>query len=138
MAILLIVNVMVIYAQYRFQNDPFSSEVNRYHSSAREWTIRHICILFLDVYMIKQMLMHEVVIALVIFTVQSFVFIQIDRSHLRKSPDPLFHTILPASHMYRSVWNLLPVPVHNPVSWSPVQTKYSLLFCSYHCSLLLQ
>jgi len=37
MAILLIVNVMVIYAQYRFQNDPFSSEVNRYHSSAREW-----------------------------------------------------------------------------------------------------
>ena len=37
MVILLIVNVMVIYAQYRFQNDPFSSEVNRYHSSAREW-----------------------------------------------------------------------------------------------------
>ncbi|MCQ4781911.1 hypothetical protein [Anaerostipes hadrus] len=31
MVILLIVNVMVIYAQYRFQNDPFSSEVNRYH-----------------------------------------------------------------------------------------------------------
>ena len=37
MIILLIVNVVVIYAQYRFQNDPFSSEVNRYHSSAREW-----------------------------------------------------------------------------------------------------
>ena len=37
MIILLIVNVIVIYAQYRFQNDPFSSEVNRYHSSAREW-----------------------------------------------------------------------------------------------------
>ena len=37
MIILLIVNVIVSYAQYRFQNDPFSSEVNRYHSSAREW-----------------------------------------------------------------------------------------------------
>ena len=37
MVILLIVNVMVIYAQYRFQNNPFSSEVNRYQSSAREW-----------------------------------------------------------------------------------------------------
>lgn len=37
MVVLLFVNVIVIYAQYRFGNDVFSDEVNRYNSSSREW-----------------------------------------------------------------------------------------------------
>lgn len=37
MVILLVVNMIVIYAQYRFDNDAFSNEVNVYNSSSKEW-----------------------------------------------------------------------------------------------------
>lgn len=35
--ILMIVNIIVIYAQYRFNNDAFSTEVTKYNSSKGEW-----------------------------------------------------------------------------------------------------
>ena len=36
-AILIVVNIIVIYAQHRFNNDAFSTEVTKYNSSPREW-----------------------------------------------------------------------------------------------------
>ena len=45
-------------------------------------SIRKICILRFDIHLIKQVLMHEIIVTLVIFSGQSLVLVQVDSTHL--------------------------------------------------------
>ena len=52
--------------------------------TVRLHSIRQVCFLRIDIHLIKQILMHEIIIALIVRTRKSLVLIQVHRIHLRK------------------------------------------------------
>ena len=52
--------------------------------------VRQIDMRWVNVHMVKKVVMHEIMIALVVFRLHAVVFIQIDRSHIRKIQIALF------------------------------------------------
>ena len=51
--------------------------------------IRNMSILNINIYTLKKMLIHEITVALVILSIQSYIFIQIDRSYMGEIKDSI-------------------------------------------------